>query len=32
MNLLGYYESEEIWVPDPVSKHEENVKYNNDFD
>lgn len=32
MNLLGYYESVEIWVPDPVSKEEQIARHNNDFD
>ena len=32
MNLLGYYDSNEIWIPDPVSKHECLAGHKNDFE
>jgi len=31
MNLVGYFGSSDIWIPDPVLEQQENANSNNDF-
>jgi hypothetical protein len=31
MNLLGYYESEEIWIPDPFAEQQNFAKQLNTY-